>query len=262
MTTIDPSLESELIRRFPFSPKVRPIALERLLNEELQAHHTKHASESDRASYVYHTPERVKINHAIELKTASTAEKSAHGDERLNSPSELAKLNAKLEEMLFRNSVSSHIHDPERKSLYESSIANHPSDNIIVRADNQIQKSQSLYTGNLSKSMTFELERELQMRIESKMANLNTYNYTFSPKKSDYGDDLLKVDDLKTSQIIENDQHLWATTDPEILRIIDEIRGRKSEVKIVTNTEKSEKAENNQNQNNDPVKQLEFSENH
>jgi len=112
--------------------------------------------------------------------------------------------------------------------------------------------------------MTWELEKELQMRIDSKRANLNAYNFSFSPKKSEYGDDLLRVEDLKTSQVLdaENIMHLWATQDPDILRIIDEIKGRKTEVKNVTNEEKIEKIEkvenNEHTQNPEAVKTLEF----
>jgi hypothetical protein len=239
MTTIDPSLESELIRRFPFSPKVRPIAAERM-QDDVQIHHARTYSETDRSHFQFHTPEKVKSSHAMDMYTMSTAEKSINQDEKHSSPSELAKLNAKLEEMIMRNSYVSNNAEPERKSLYESAIINHPSDNIIVRADQQILKSQNLY-GNLSKSMTLDLERELHMRVESRIANMNAYQYTFSPKKSEYGDDLLRVEDLKTSQIIETDiHHLWATQDPNILRIIDEIKGKKyEEVKIVTNEEQN-----------------------
>jgi len=145
MTTIDPNLESELIRRFPFSPKVRPIVAERLLHEEYTIHHAKGLSyeESDRTHFQFHTPEKARFNHANELKTASTAEKSTGADEKNNSPSELAKLNAKLEEMIMRNSFSSNIQPDhsERRALYESSIVNQQPDNILVRADNQIQRS-------------------------------------------------------------------------------------------------------------------------
>lgn len=271
MTTIDPSLESELIRRFPFSPKVRPIAAERILQDEVSAHHARGNSYSDteRSHFRYYTPEKVKINHAAEVKTASTNEKSSGSEEKNSTPSELAKLNAKLEDMLFRNSIPTY-DNTERKSLYESAIIKNE-DNIIVRADNQIQKSQALYPASLTQSMTLMLEKELQMRIDSKKANLNAYNYSFSPKKSEYEDDLLRVEDLKTSQVIEDNlMHLWATTDPEILRIIDEIRGRKPENKIVTNEEKieneqQEKEEQQEKsekqeipQKNDAVKTLEF----
>lgn len=209
MTTLNPSEEIDLLLRFPFSPKVREIVASTRLSQKADEIKTKHLKESFSAN------EFVNINNQYNTPTKSIEKESCN--ENNSSQTELAKMNARLEGLVYSTpksekkietnninldiykyiptysfSETKHTETKHVQSLFDTPIKD---ENILERADKQLLKSRALFTESLS---------------AEKQAHIN---------------DLLKVEDLKESKVIEEKLY-ESQISPEAQPIIEEIKAK------------------------------------